>query len=87
MLSTQLNDAHFIVLASFDSREEITVQSIYCYAACGCVFKNGARTYLFFSLKAPASICKNSLLVTRGFFQRIFVGAWAKSTEINQANK
>ena len=48
MLSTQLNDAHFIVLASFDSREEITVQSIYCYAACGCVFKNGARTYLFF---------------------------------------
>ena len=48
MLSTQLNDAHFIVLTSFDSREEITVQLIYCYAACGCVFKNGVGTYLFF---------------------------------------
>ena len=38
MFSTQLNDAHFIVLASFDSREEKTGQSIYCYAACSCVF-------------------------------------------------
>ena len=51
MLSTQLNDAHFIVIASFDSREEITVYSIYCYAACGCVFKNGVRTCLFLFLE------------------------------------
>ena len=45
MFSTQLNDAHFIVLASFDSREEKTGQSIYCYAACSCVWR--AHEYFF----------------------------------------
>ena len=65
MFSTQLNDAHFIVLASFDSREEKQVNRFIVMQRVVVFFKNGARTNIFF-LKAPASICRNGLLVTTG---------------------
>ena len=55
----------FIVLASFDSREEKQVNRLIVMQRVVVLFKNGARTNIFF-LKAPASICKKSLLVTTG---------------------
>ena len=66
MLSTQSNDAHFIVLASFVSREEITVDE-----QARLLSKDKRNNNLFF------------LAVD----SRHFVGAWAKSNEINQVKK
>ena len=81
MLSTQLNDAHFIVLASFVSREEMTVDKQLSEAetsssACG-----------WYKARLLSKDKRNSNLFFLAVDSRHFVGAWAKSNEINQAKK
>ena len=81
MFSTQLNDAHFIVLASFVSREEMTVDKQLSEAgtsssACG-----------WYKARLLSKDKRNSNLFFLAVDSRHFVGAWAKSNEINQAKK
>ena len=45
MFSSQLNDAHLFY--SLPSTEVKQLNRCFCHAACGCVFKNDARTIFF----------------------------------------
>ena len=65
MFSTQLNNAHFIVLASFDLREENNSLIDLLLCSVWLCFLKTACARIFFFLEAPTSISKNSLLVTR----------------------
>ena len=81
MFSTQLNDAHFIALTSFVSREEITVdkqlsEAETSFSACG-----------WYKVRLLSKDKRNSNLFFLAVDSRHFVGAWAKSNEINQAKK
>ena len=61
MFSTQLNDAHLFY--SLPSTEVKQLNRCFCHAACGCVFKNDARTIFFLvgireSMKEQLINCK-----------------------------
>ena len=81
MFSTQLNDAHFIVLASFVSREEMTADKQLSEAEASFSACRWHKARLLSKDK------RNSNLFFLAVDSRHFVGAWAKSNEINQAKK